>query len=574
MRNHCFLKIALFFLLTISFNSVKANDLQISNISLLNKNTVEDYLYVQFDISWDNSWRVNTGAQNWDAAWVFVKYRIDGGVWQHATLSSLDSDHNAPPEATTDASSDGKGVFMYRSSNGSGNISWSAVQFKWLYGNNGVSDNAANIEIRVFGIEMVYVNQGAFSVGDESSIGHLYDASDVSMLQSAYISTAPVTMKTNISGYTGIGPFDDNELINEGIYVDGDNGIDTTGGTTINNPDFPTGYNAFYCMKYEITQEQYVAFLNTLSRTQQDKCTHRDRGLSSPEIERNHYLLSNQVTFPFRDTVENRNGVYGVDADGISPLIFHCNVDTSGSNMNLFDQNTDGQNVGCNLIGWLQGTSYADWAALRPMTELEFEKACRGPEASVTDEYAWHTTAIFGTISEEYIFNNFGMATEYPQNISVSVGNAAYQFTTGHKDENPDRIDAPVRVGMFATASSNRITSGASYYGIMELSGSLNERCVSLGHGLGRKYQGTHGDGILADSPAGFEGNATNSDWPGVALNLESKGTNYVWNGSGYRGGDWNDGKSRLKVSERYFASLDPFGPNIGSGFRCVRTAE
>ena len=166
------------------------------------------------------------------------------------------------------------------------------------------------------------------------------------------------------------------------------------------------------------------------------------------------------------------------------------------------------------------------------------------------------------------------MVTEIPMNLSTTIGNAAYQFTTGHQDENADRIDAPVRVGMFATVSSNRITSGASYYGIMELSGNLNERVVSLGHGLGRKYQGTHGDGVLANSPSGFEGNATNVDWPGISLNIESKGASLVWNGSGYRGGDWNDGKSRLQVSERYFGALDPFGPNIGSGFRCVRTAE
>ncbi len=32
---------------------------------------------------------------------------------------------------------------------------------------------------------------------------------------------------------------------------------------------FPKGYAAFYIMKYEISQEQYVGFLNKLTQTQQ-----------------------------------------------------------------------------------------------------------------------------------------------------------------------------------------------------------------------------------------------------------------------------------------------------------------
>jgi len=569
-----FLKNIFVFICVLGTNISYANNIQITNISLLKKNAVEDYVYVQFDISWENSWRLSTAPGNWDAAWVFIKYRVNSGEWHHASLSNLDADHVAPAGAVADASNDGKGAFLYRASDGSGNISWTGVQLKWLYGTDGVADNAANLEVRVFGIEMVYVNGGPFYVGDGASVGALYDATDAGGTQSALIGTNPVTVKSNVTGYpVTVTPYDDDKLINTGILIDGDNGIDTSGTVAVNNPDFPTGYKAFYCMKYEVSQEQYVDFLNTLTRQQQDKCTNVLRDASSSQVSINPFLMSNIR----KVEVENRNGIFAVNTanDETSPLTFYCNLDTTGTNIDLLNQATDGQNVGCDLTGWLHTMSYADWAALRPMTELEYEKACRGPETPVASEFAWHTNSLYGYSEGPYYFTDFGGPNEYPTNPSTGTkGNAAWQYTTGHKDQNPDRIDAPVRTGIFATSTTNRVLSGASYYGIMELSGNLNERFVTIGDGLGRKFRGTNGDGVLATSPTEQIGNATNADWPGISINQETYGSTLIRNGSGYRGGDWNDGSGRLQVSDRYIAACDIFGPNIGSGFRCVRTAE
>ena len=61
-----------------------ANNIQVANVTLTGQNTVDDYTLVEFDISWENSWRVVGGPGNWDAAWVFVKYRIGAGPWLHA----------------------------------------------------------------------------------------------------------------------------------------------------------------------------------------------------------------------------------------------------------------------------------------------------------------------------------------------------------------------------------------------------------------------------------------------------------------------------------------------------------
>ncbi|MFN8257011.1 MAG: SUMF1/EgtB/PvdO family nonheme iron enzyme [Bacteroidales bacterium] len=541
-----------------------ANNLQVSGITLTNKNTVNHSVFVQFNLSWENSWRLNTAPANWDAAWIFIKYRVNGGLWNHASISSNDADHVAPSDAFVDAANDGKGAFIYRSETGSGNNSWNSIQLKWLYGVDGVDDNSLNIEIRVFGIEMVYVNQGNFYVGDGlDTYKRLFNANAVNPDPLyALIGPNPVTLKVLTND------FDDNALETSGILVDGDGGIDTLGNTTLNNPNFPTGYHAFYCMKYEISQEQYAAFLNTLTRTQQDRRVYRDL---------TGVVLSNPFAMSHLNGVERRNGIYAVNTSGdaVSPVTFYCNVDTAGNNINLYNQPTDGQNLGGSYISWLDGTAYADWAALRPMTELEFEKACRGPEIPIQNEFAWHSTSIIN--SGIYTFSTATLNTdsEYMLNPATNgtTANAAYANTTGHASSHPGSIQTMLRTGIFATSSTNRISAGASYYGIMELSGMLNERCVTIGVGRGRQFMGTHGDGIL-DFTSGREGNATNTDWPGVDLNKETFGANYVQNGAGYKGGDWNDASTTLEVSDRYYTSLDPFGPNIGAGFRCVRTAN
>ena len=43
------------------------------------------------------------------------------------------------------------------------------------------------------------------------------------------------------------------------------------------------------------------------------------------------------------------------------------------------------------------------------MTELEYEKACRGTMAPVADEYAWGTASIAGSA---YTLENIGAANE------------------------------------------------------------------------------------------------------------------------------------------------------------------
>ncbi len=549
---------SLIFVSLISGVFLKANNLQVSNIQLNDKNSIEKYMYINFDISWDNSWRINSESSNWDAAWVFVKFRIGTGEWKHASLSTDLPDVIIPDGSSIDVASDGKGIFIYRSSTGSGSNNWIGVGLRWNYGQDDFPNDAENIEIKVLGIEMVYVPQASFYAGDGSSIGRIWDASDVNT-NPAFISESPIVIKCEDTDY------DDLQFENDGIYIDGDEGIDIDGSAAVDNSDFPTGYEAFYCMKYEITNQQYADFLNTLSREQQNTRSYRD--ISTSTI-LHPYLLSHL------DVPQSRNCIrYEIDQDNIGgPVLVFCDLNNNGT----ANDPDDGENIVCCNIGWSDGAAYSDWASLRPMTELEFEKACRGTEYPVNNEYAWHTTGIYGNYDTEYIFTNpdtIGTINSFPQNPGSGIyGNAQYKFTTGHDTQH----DAPLRCGMFATSSSDRVYSGASYYGILELSGSMTERIVTIGHSQGRAFQGTHGDGYLTSSNT-IKGNATNLDWPGIVVGEENDGVKSK-NGSGLKGGDWNDDAPRLTVSDRAMAGDDPYHEhgygNIGSGFRCVRTAE
>jgi len=178
------------------------------------------------------------------------------------------------------------------------------------------------------------------------------------------------------------------------------------------------------------------------------------------------------------------------------------------------------------------------------MTELEYEKACRGTANPVANEYAWGDTTIHASA---YTITNDGQANATVDN-STTAGNASYSTTDGS-------TNGPLRCGIFADADSDRQEAGASYYGVMELSGNLYERAVTIGNATGRGFTGVHGDGSLDGS-----GDANVSAWPGT--NAE---------GAGFRGGIWYFGTAYLRVSARASAAYTSPPRVYAYGFRCVR---
>jgi hypothetical protein len=75
-----------------------ANDIAVSSIMLTGQNTSSDFTFVRFNLSWENSWRFATGPSNWDAAWVFVKFRVGGSntTFTGRTLTNGTATVNVP----------------------------------------------------------------------------------------------------------------------------------------------------------------------------------------------------------------------------------------------------------------------------------------------------------------------------------------------------------------------------------------------------------------------------------------------------------------------------------------------
>lgn len=489
-------KYTLAILLIIVVLNCFSNNITISNTTIASRNTIAGYALIQFDISWDNSWRTSSGPSNWDAAWVFIKFRVKGEEdWLHASLNWSDGTgtgdgHTVPAGATIKGAKDltgvSFGVFIYSTGDkAQGPANYDGVQLRWKYEIDGVADTDL-VEICVFGIEMVYVPEGGFELGNHPELSGAF-----------YTSPAVPPNAFNVTSEALAIPISPVS----GLYY-GATGGDQAGSIS---SAFPKGYKAFYCMKYEITQEQYVEFLL--------KVTEGQAGARAYTLGANRHDIT---------------GVFGTYTTG-SPYL------------------------ACNYLSWGDLAAYLDWAALRPMTELEYEKACRGTVSSLPFELAWG--APFGT-SQPYTLENAALEDEgIETNFNIALGNFSHAGTDG-------ALDGPLRVGIFAAHPSNngRITAGATYYGIMEMTGNLYEQAVTVGNATGRLFTGAHGDGSLAAN-----GNSNVAGWPG---------TDAV--GAGLRGGSWNTShgaNSFFCVSSRSNSVNGAANRENDKGGRGVRTA-
>ncbi len=502
--------------------SASANNITVNNVELKNLLQVSPTAEIEFDISWEKSWRY--GDNFYDAAWIFAKYSVDNSDWNHATISSTTS-VGSGTGLSIDISTDNKGALLYRSAADFGTLSTTAIQLQWNRQSDGVAYNAAKIEIRIFAIEMVYITQGSFYVGDTNNSGtNCFFRADGTYVKDEALGPYQITSEDAITVGTA----------NGNLYYDDDNTYDGDGAGPI-PAAFPKGYNDFYVMKYEISQGQYCDFLNTLTQSEQNI---RTADTLTAEDASGHYVMigENITAVTYRQAIKA-----GPDpADG-QPYSFGCDLDEDG----ILNEANDGEWIACNYLSIMDLMAYADWAGLRPITELEFEKAARGPSAVVDDEYAWGSTTIETATSS---LANAGAANE-----AANQGNLNYASCSP---------DGPYRCGIYADSSSSRQNAGASFYGVMELSGSLWERPVTVGNATGRGFVGTHGDGALSS------GYANNSDWPGYSGSVNSSAT-----GSGFRGGLWADGSSNARVSGRHIAAGAGAGRNYNYGGRLVRTS-
>jgi formylglycine-generating enzyme required for sulfatase activity len=581
---------------------LNANNIAVSNVSTTGQNTnagtnnSANYTMVKFDVSWENSWRTSSGPSNWDAAWVFVKFMVgvsdptypnvtlttatntvtlpnvtnlrvgmpvfksSGGstvasntvitainpstnvvtlsanvtttainntlvfrrIWEHASLDTTSGNHTAPAGSTISVPSDSTGVFIYRSASGVGNVNYQNVQLRWQYGINGVADDAV-IQVQVFAIEMVYVPQSAYYLGSGGT-------ENGSFTDGSWGGGATIPFQITSESALGI----DNAAGKLwGTSTSGNNSIGNaaTDAEATLSASFPKGFAAFYCMKYEISQGDYRDFLNTLTYNQQ--------------ISRAASVTGAPGTAALSNSNINRNGLdimtSGVAAT-LTPAVYACNLNGNST----YNEADDGEWIACNILSWMDGCAYVDWAGLRPMTELEFEKACRGDQTPVANEYAWGSTSITGATG----ISNGGANNE---TFSNAGANCAYNNSGG--------VPGPLRVGAFAGGATTRDQAGATYYGIMEMSGNLWERTVTIGNADGRGFTGVHGNGRLSAN-----GHANQTNWPGLS-NSEVTGAS----GSGWRGGAWDNTAPHALVSHRIVAASTNSNRSTPFGFRGVR---
>jgi formylglycine-generating enzyme required for sulfatase activity len=472
-----------FMLIAIGFGA-KANNITVSNISLSGQNTASDFTLVGFDVSWSNSWRTSTNESNYDGAWIFVKWRKKGtSEWKHASINyvapgdATSCGHTAATGSTVQTVADGRGIFIYRDADGVGDITFAGNSIRWNYGADGVLDNDS-VDINVYAVEMVYIPQGGFTLGSSSATDYngfsTYGASGVAANEYIVSSEAAI----NVGATAGSLYYTNNGTgFNTYYYGGGDNAGPIPA-------DFPKGYDAFWMMKYETSQQQYADFLNALDFVK----------------------ASNRLTV----------------ASGTHPNYMMPNPERAMSATSNID-----------------ALAYTDWAGLRPMTELEYEKACRGANITpIGNEYAWGNT----TITVISGISNSGAANE-----TASIGNCIYNGSV------------PARCGIFATSTSNRQSSGGTYYGAMEMSGNLWERAVPVGVAASRLFtRSVHGDGNLATT-----GTTDIAIWN--AMNL------------GFRGGGHDSPAQFCQTSDRSNAAgfiANNVTRQANFGFRCARTAE
>lgn len=147
------------------------------------------------------------------------------------------------------------GVFLFRRTPGNGNLNIPRVSLEWdfkqgdlnLYYDVTVEDiRQGKIEVSVQAVEMVYVPNGPYYLGDRISP---YSFVSEECNSAFYVNTDD-EVKVHIMGATA-----DRGVLNRWVV-----------------PDlYPMGYTGFYTMKYEVSQEQYVNFLNRITYTDQKK---------------------------------------------------------------------------------------------------------------------------------------------------------------------------------------------------------------------------------------------------------------------------------------------------------------
>ncbi len=438
-----------FYFFIFSCSLLKASDLKIDNSILYWEG---DQLFADIALSWNNSWHND---KNHDAVWVFAKFLNPGGGSIHAFLKQ--GGHTAVimegPQLEFEVPADGTGVFVSPAESSRGNIRTTLrVQIDLEKIDN--PRRIRGMDFKTFGLEMVHIPEGGYTLGDPDPESHKFGGvfrSDANGQPNGLYQVQREDQVIEVGQSAGQLSY---KFGNNNYEGDGKGPIPAT---------FPKGVKAFYIMKYELTQGQYADFLNTLTSG----------------------MTMYRCMFGMKDYYKNRGTIYIKDGKYFAkapqrPL---------------------------NYVSWDDGMAYADWAGLRPMTELEFVKACRGPREPIAFGFPWGTNSRQGL-----------------QRINNSEGDLVLLNGLDESQLTDETLPA----------------FGASYYWVMDLAGSIWERVITIGDSRGRSFTGQHGDGKIS-----YYGFADVEDWPSGMLETE---------GFGFRGGGFY-------THDRPYGEFNPYSP-------------
>lgn len=438
-----------------SASIANANNILVQNVTSLNNNASAQTIQIQFDLSWENSWRDNL---NWDAAWIWIKFQDASGDWQHAKINTAGFSNGTGTSNTITVPADKLGAFVHRTNLGTGNFNSTSMQLQWNYGLSGIS-SVTNLEVRVYAVEMVYIPQGPFNVAkrfySNSTAYSLY--SESSYNDNAGFFFAPgdnfpvidTRMSSDIISQSknDIGNSPRHAIERDTFRIKGDAGIDANADGIIDYPNYPTGYQAFYCYKYELSEQQYADFLNTL------------------------------------DSIQIVNlGIAGENITLVNGQYFSRTPTRACGNSN--QQRT---------------LAYADWSGVRPMTHLELNKASYGPKQPVELDRI--------EFSSNYQNSNFPWIIQYPAWGSSWPGGIFNTFKSWWAGipENHHHTYPLIDVSYYGGANTTREQSGASYYGVLGLTGNAHEPVVKNNY---FSFSGNNGDGAIS-----LNGDANVTSW-------------------------------------------------------------
>jgi len=487
------LRIFFFFLLFFFPFGVSANNIQIKEPARV-ISVSGGYATIEVRLAWENSWR---DAENWDAAYLFLKYRTGSGSWTHIPvqlagniISSPYTYMTATPNQTT-----APGLFIYRDNLGAGNPNV-VCKIRWKTNFRQEQFDNGEVQLLAQAIEMVFVPAGPYVLGDSLSANCFADSYG-----------KPITVRTESSNI-GLGYVQEG-----GVYQN----------VTV-SASYPKGFQGFYMMKYELSQEQYVNFLNTLTLAQQKALLPNWSSLKEGD-----YIFGDAKGRSCRNGI-----ILAYHTDPAAPMVFANNFNKDDE----YNGAGDGQTIASNYMSIYDLLAYSSWSGLRPMSEMEFEKACRLPYPSLEKRgYAWNKGD--GTIARAMNLSGEGFESE-----NVGVGNVNFKNT----------FEGPLRCGIFAkSGNSTAQASGSTYWGGMEMSGNVRELCRNVNDWY--FYWNRHGEGAYN---------------PG----LWSASLSYY----GVRGGGFTSDAEELQVSDRslreYFKEKSATFRDSTVGFRMVRTLE